>query len=109
MVGDGGDEGDEVAAAEELGKKQRGVGLGFRRIDPVQGRPQDACVTAAFPKDSATVAAHLDRPLIFPIDDDDAKRGCGGLSLRKGNGYWFVFAVDCGVRGGKCNRQIIGQ
>ena len=73
MVGDGGDEGHEVATAEELGEEQRGVALGFRRIDPVQGCPQDTCVTAAFPKDSATIAAHLDRPLIFPIDDDDVK------------------------------------
>lgn len=66
MVGDGGDEGEEVAAAEELGEEQRGVALGLRRVDPVQGGPQHARLAATFPEHSAAVAAHLDRPLKLP-------------------------------------------
>ncbi|PON54278.1 hypothetical protein PanWU01x14_196680 [Parasponia andersonii] len=58
VVGDGGDEGHEVAAAEELGEKQGGVALGLGGLDPVQARPQYARLAAPFSEHSATVAAH---------------------------------------------------
>lgn len=35
MFRDGGDEGEEVAAAEELGEEQGGVPLGFGGVDPL--------------------------------------------------------------------------
>ena len=58
--GDGGDEGNDVAAAKELGEEQDSVALCFRGLDPLQARSQHACVTATLSKYSATVAAHSD-------------------------------------------------
>lgn len=59
----GGDEGQEIAAAEKLGEEQGGVALGFGTIDPTEARPQYACLTAPLSEDSATIAAHLHRPI----------------------------------------------
>lgn len=59
----GGDEGQEVAPAEKLGEEQGGVALGFGGVDPAQARPQYACLTAPLPENSATIAAHLHRPI----------------------------------------------
>lgn len=61
--GDGGDEGEEVAAAEELGEEESGVALGFGGVDPVQARPQYACLAASLSQYSASVAAHVHRPI----------------------------------------------
>lgn len=49
VLGDGGDEGEKVASAEELGEEQRGVSLGLRGFDPLQARPQYAPFAASFP------------------------------------------------------------
>ena len=73
MVGNGGDEGEEVAAAEELGEEQGGVALGFGGVDPPQAGPQYARFAATFPKHSTAVAAH-DYDFFFSLsfyDDRD--------------------------------------
>lgn len=56
--GDGGDEGDEAGAAEELGDEEGGVALSFGGFDLVEARAEHAVVAAAFAEDSATIAAH---------------------------------------------------
>ena len=68
--GDGGDEGNDVAAAEELGEEQDSVALCFWGLDPLQARSQHACVTATLSKYSTTVAAHSDplrSDIFFPF------------------------------------------
>ena len=61
IEGDGGEEGHESGAAEELGDEDGGVALGFRSVDPLQRRPQDAVLTAPLSKNSTSIATHHDR------------------------------------------------
>lgn len=49
MLGNRGDEGQEIAAAEEFGEKQSGVALCFGSVDPLQARPQYARLAASLP------------------------------------------------------------
>lgn len=60
--GGGGDEVDEAGAAVEFGEKEGGVGLGFRRRNPIEARAESAVFNAAFSEDSAPVAAHSHNP-----------------------------------------------
>lgn len=61
----GGDEGQEIAAAKEFGEKQSGVALCFRSVNPQQAWPQRARLAASLPENSAPVAAHLYPSLLF--------------------------------------------
>lgn len=55
----GGDEGHEIAAAEELGDEKSGVALGFWAVNPIQAGPKRAFLTASPSQDSTSVAAHF--------------------------------------------------
>lgn len=57
-IGDGGDEGHEAGAAEELGDEDGGVALGFGGFDPLEARAEHAGFAAALSENSASVAAH---------------------------------------------------
>jgi hypothetical protein len=57
-LGDGGEEGHEAGAAEELGDEDGGVALRLGAVDPLQARPQHARVAAPLAKHAAPVAAH---------------------------------------------------
>ena len=65
-VGDGGEEGHEAGAAEELGDEDGGVGLSLRALNPLNRLPQYAILIAAFSKNSTSVAAHLNSTIMFP-------------------------------------------
>jgi hypothetical protein len=59
VFGDGGDEGEQAGAAEELGDEDGGVALGFGGVDPLEARAQHAGLAAALAQHPATVAAHI--------------------------------------------------
>ncbi|RZS06950.1 hypothetical protein BHM03_00037704 [Ensete ventricosum] len=65
VIGDGGDEGHEAGAAEELGDEDGGVALRLGRVDPLEARPQHARLAAPLAQHPATVAAHLLLPPQF--------------------------------------------
>jgi hypothetical protein len=58
VFGDGGDEGEQSGAAEELGDEDGGVALGLGGVDPLETRAQHAGLAAALAQHPATVAAH---------------------------------------------------
>lgn len=55
---DGGDEGHETSAAEELGDEDSSVALGFGGVDPLQARAKNTGLAAALSENAATVATH---------------------------------------------------
>jgi hypothetical protein len=61
-LGNGGEEGHEPGAAEELGDEHGGVALRLGGLDPLQARPQHALLAAPLPEHTAPVAAHRRRP-----------------------------------------------
>lgn len=58
MVGAGIDEVKEASSAVEFGEEESSVGLGLRGFDPLKTGSDGAALTAAFAKNSASVAAH---------------------------------------------------
>ena len=58
MVGTGVDEVKKSGAAVELGKKDGGIGLRFRGLNPVKAWPYAAVLTASFSENSASIATH---------------------------------------------------
>lgn len=61
-MGAGIDEIDEAGPAVEFGEEHGGVGLRHGGLDPLEARPDGAIFGAAFPEDSAPIAAHSDSP-----------------------------------------------
>lgn len=48
VAGDGGDEVDEIAPAEEFGDEECSTSFGFRRFDPLETRSEGAVLAASF-------------------------------------------------------------
>lgn len=55
---DGGDEGHEAGAAEELSDEDSSVTLSFGGVNPLQTRAKNTGFAAALTKNTATVATH---------------------------------------------------
>ena len=58
MFRTGVDEVHEPSTAIKLGKKHSSISLRFRALDPLQTWSDTAILTAAFPKNPASIAAH---------------------------------------------------
>lgn len=58
--GDGGDEGHEAGAAEELGNKDGGACLSLWGADPLNALTKHAVFTATFSQNSTPIATHVD-------------------------------------------------
>ena len=72
-VRDGGDEGEEARAAEELGDEDGGVALRVGGVDPLEAGAQHAGLAAALAQHPAPVAAHTDTTTVVPAAPPPAR------------------------------------
>jgi len=79
-VRDGGDEGEEARAAEELGDEDGGVALRVGGVDPLQAGAQHAGLAAALAQHPAPVAAHTTTTVV-PAAPPPPARSLGTTKL----------------------------
>lgn len=65
-LGDGGEEGHETGAAEELSDEDGGVGLSLRGADPMETMSKNAIIIATFSKNATSITTHDRSVLISP-------------------------------------------
>ncbi|CAL5355352.1 unnamed protein product [Camellia sinensis] len=102
----GGDEGHEAGATEELGDEDSGVALRFRGVDPLKAWSEDTVFAATLSKNSTSIATHDYK---LNISDSSYKRGNEfGSQTQKLEREICVYVSSDG-NGGTTTKKVYGD